>query len=273
MRQSILIIVSLIIGSFHLSGQKGIEVGGHAGIGYYTGDLNTSYNLSKPGVNLGFKFRRNFNNRVSLATGLDYASVSGSDSKSNNAFQEKRNLDFSSNVFDLNFAMEFNFFPYTHGSDDEYFTPYLFTGFSIIRYNPTTELEGITYDLREMGTEGQGRREEYLSLTGALVYGIGFKWDINRDWSLNANLSGRKLFTDYIDDVSGNWPDLNELERSRGGIAVSLSNRSGDPDFAKAGRQRGNGKNNDSLYYLQFGIMRYFGQLECPEISKIKNIF
>jgi len=271
MKISVKIVFVCLFLSSALQSQEGIEYGGHVGIAYYFGDLNTSYNLSKPGYAIGLKFRRNYNERLSLAGSIDYARISASDSNSNNAFEKNRNLDFYSNIIDGSVVLEFNFFPYTHGSEDEYYTPYLFGGMSMMRFNPKTELDGETYNLREFGTEGQFQGNEYGLMTAAFVYGIGLKWDINRDWSLNAQISGRNVFSDYIDDVSQAYPEFSTLSSQRGAVAVDLSNRSLDPDFASAGLQRGNGKSNDVVYFFSFGIMRYIGQLKCPPISKIRG--
>ena len=118
----------------------------------------------------------------------------------------------------------------------------------MISYNPKTTLDDVTYDLRDFGTEGQFAGGEYGSLTAAFVFGFGFKWDINRDWSLNAQISGRSVFTDYIDDVSENYADPFTLAAQRGQIAPFLANRSLDPEFGRPGTQRGNGKSNDIIY-------------------------
>ena len=260
--------ILILIFPFCLQGQKGLEVGGDIGISYYFGDLNTNYNLSQPGFALSLKARQNFNERLSVTGAFQMGQVKGSDSNSNNFFQRTRNLDFQSNFYDFSGVFEFNFFPYIHGSDDNFYTPYLFAGFSIMKFNPTTELDGVKYNLRDFGTEGQFFANEYYLISGSWVYGFGFKWDINKDWSFNAQIIGRKLFTDYIDDVSGSYPDFPSLENLRGPIAVELSDRSGMPDFVQPGMQRGNGKNNDVVYVLSIGIMRYFGQLQCPKISK-----
>ncbi len=251
--------------------QKGYELGGHLGISHYFGDLNTSYRLSDPGFAFGIKGRRNFNERLSLAIALDYGRISASDANSNNNFERQRNLDFFSQIFDLSTVLEFNFFPYFHGSSEEYYTPYLFGGISFMKFNPKSELDGVTYDLRDLGTEGQFIGNEYGLVSAAFVFGIGFKWDINRDWSFNVQLSGRNIASDYIDDVSLRYPEFASLEIQRGQEAVRLSNRSPDPDFAVPNMQRGNGKSNDVVYFLNIGIMKYFGQLECPPISKIKK--
>ena len=251
--------------------QKGHEIGLRTGTVSYFGDLNTDYSLTDMGFAIGVVARRNVNNRISYVLAADYGKVSASDANSNNYFQRTRNLSFKSNVFDFNVAMEFNFFPYMHGSDDNYYTPYLFGGFSFMKFNPQAELNGQTYNLRDFGTEGQQNGQEYALFSGSFVYGIGLKWDINRDWSINTAISGRNIFTDYIDDVSSEYPDFLSLEARRGITAVELSNRSEDPAFARANMQRGNGKNNDVLYFISVGLMRYFGELPCPAISK--NIY
>lgn len=251
--------------------QRGYELGVRTGFTAYLGDLNTDYSLSNAGFTFGILGRRNVNERISFSAGLDYGRIEGSDLTSNNFFQRTRNLSFKSNVYDMNITMEFNFFPYIHGSEDHYYTPYIFGGLSFVKFNPQAELNGETYSLRDFGTEGQQDGQEYALFSSSLVYGIGFKWDINRDWSINASISGRNLFTDYIDDVSEEYPDFLSLESRRGPIAVALSDRSLDPNFARAGMQRGNGKNNDLIYFFNIGIMRYFGELACPSISK--NIY
>lgn len=249
-------------------GQRGYELGIRTGFSHYFGDLNTNYQLNDAGFSLGILGRRNLNERISFAAGFDYGRISASDFDSNNNFQRMRNLDFKSNIFDLNVVMEFNFFPYIHGSNENYYSPYIFGGLSFLKFNPTTEYNGESYSLRDLGTEGQQNGQEYALFSSAFVFGIGFKWDINRDWSLNASLSGRNVFSDYIDDVSSEYPDFLSLQARRGAIAVALSDRSPDPNFARIGMQRGNGKNNDVIYFMQIGLMRYFGELPCPSISK-----
>lgn len=263
-------IIIILISSL-LYSQKGVEVGGHVGVAYYFGDLNTNYSLSKPGYDIGIKVRRNFNERLSLAAAIDFGRISGSDVNSNNAFERQRNLDFFSHIIDGSAVLEFNFFPYIHGSQEDYYTPYLFGGISFMKYNPKTNLEGTTYALRNYGTEGQFSGSEYGLVSPTFVFGVGFKWDINRDWSWNVQLSGRNVGSDYIDDVSQRYPEFSSLESQRGSEAVLLSNRSPDPDFAVANMQRGNGKSNDVVYFFSIGIMRYFSQLACPPISRIRN--
>ena len=66
-------------------------------------------------------------------------------------------------------------------------------------------------------------------------------------------MGARKTFTDYLDDVSGNYTDLSVLASEKGSLAAELSYR-GDEIFGKEltssylGEQRGNSSNKD--WYL-----------------------
>ena len=109
--------------------QRGYELGGYIGTAYYFGDLNTNFRLNKPRPSIGIMGRRNFNTRISASLSLNYTRVSADDMDSGNSFENMRNLNFFSNVIDLNANFEFNFFKYVHGSRDHWFTPYIFGGF------------------------------------------------------------------------------------------------------------------------------------------------
>lgn len=252
--------------SFSVTAQEGYEIGGWVGLSNYYGDLNPNFKLSSPGYALGIIARKNFNERVSLTGSFGYARVSAADSTSTNSYQLKRNLSFRSGIIDAAVTLDFNFFKYLHGSYEYFYTPYIFAGFGFSRFNPKAELDGDIYKLSDFNTEGV----QYSLITFNLAYGVGVKYDLSRDWSINVTLSGRRLFTDYLDDVSQTYPDRAVLFANGGQTAVDLSDRSGDPDFARTGFQRGNQRDNDYYYFLTFSIVRYFGDIKCPKISEIK---
>jgi len=268
MNKIVLTIIVLISLSSTTFAQRGWEVGGYVGLAEYFGDLNTEFRLNKPGPALGLIGRRNFNTRVSTALTVNYARLRADDADSGNSFEQMRNLSFFNNVFSANLHFEFNFFNYVHGSRDEWFTPFIFAGFGIERYNPKREFAGQVYELREYGTEGQAPGNEYGNIAASMVAGIGLKWDINLDWSFNLHLKGVRVATDYLDDVSTVYPDLNLLQTTHGDIGVSLADPSGIDGFAFPGRQRGTSNTNDQYLVVGIGIMKYFGYLPCPKISE-----
>ena len=248
--------------------QKGQELGGYIGASHYFGDLNTDYSINDPGIAFGLIARNNFNERVCLEGSFNYARLSASDDDAQNSFQRTRNLSFFSNTMDASVSLEFNFFTYIHGDRRYYYTPYASIGIVAARYNPRTELDGTKYNLQEFSTEGQ---DGYALFSPGLAFAVGFKWDLNYRWSFNAGIKARRLSTDYLDDVSTVYPDLNSMPGGPTGIAAQLSDRSGMEGFATPGKQRGNSLNNDSYAIVHISIVRFFSQLECPKVSKIEG--
>lgn len=270
----VLLFVLLSFFQTGLSAQKGWEAGGWVGVSYYFGDLNTGFDLTRPGLAGGVIGRYNFNERICFKFSGNYGTVSADDAESDNPFEQARNLNFESVVVDGTAQLEFNFFPYEHGSKDNFYTPYLFAGLTAFYYNPTTEYEGEIVELRQLGTEGQFKGDEYSAISGALAYGAGFKVDLSYRWSLNFEISGRRLFTDYLDDVSTVYADKGDIEELRGELSVALSDRSilidgvNEGEIGLPGRQRGNSVDNDTYVMLGVGLLYYFGQVRCPEISR-----
>ncbi len=247
---------------------RGFELGGWAGASNYFGDLNTNWRVNRAHLSGGVGVRYNFNDRLAFKLGANVGQLSAYDSDSKNVYEQRRNLSFKSILIDGTGQFEFNFLPYVHGHRDYYFTPYILLGVSIFHFNPRAELDGEWYSLIKYGTEGQFRGEEYNTTQGAIAYGLGFKVDLSYRWSVNVELSGRKLFTDYLDDVSGVYADVRDIRAQRGDIGASLADRSLEPKIGEPGRQRGNGKKNDMYALLNVGVMYYFGDIRCPEFLR-----
>ena len=268
MKRFIGILVLCTITSINCFAQKGWEVGPWIGVSNYFGDLNTNYRLTDLGPAAGIGVRYNFGHRVCVKSSLNYGHVYASDKDSPNNFEKARNLDFRSNIFDFTTVGEFNFLPYTHGSRNEWFTPYMLVGFSVFYYAPYTFLDDQKYFLRPLGTEGQRSSDEYNFISAGITYGGGFKWDINYDYSINIEISCHSLFTDYLDDVSTVYPQIAKLKSERGPIAAELSDRSGEPKIGQSGRQRGDSTRNDQYNFFGVSVLKYFGSVQCPKISK-----
>lgn len=250
--------------------QKGLEIGGWAGTSFYHGDLNTSLKIVKPGLAGGLLARYNFNHRISVKTSINFGRIGADDADSDNNWERNRNLSFRSGIFDISNVIEFNFFHYEHGHLTLNKTPYFFTGLNFVRYNPQAELNGEIYNLRDYGTEGQAPGSEYGLFNLGLVLGGGYKFDINKNTSINIEIGGRFLFTDYLDDVSTVFPEKSELLGTRGQIGVALSDRSLADGLGDTGRQRGDSKGNDKYTFAGISFVRYFGGITCPDISRIR---
>lgn len=269
--KGIILFTFLLFTSTILFSQKGYELGGMAGASFYVGDLNPNYSLKTPAPSLMVIGRYNFNTRTSLRFDIAAGRLVGKDQLSENSFQKARNLSFRTDYMDASLNLEFNFFPYIHGSRNQYFTPYVFGGFGFVYHNPRAKLDDKWHSLRPLGTEGQAVGDEYARISPALSYGIGMKIDINYEWSINAEMCARQMFSDHIDDVSTTYPDMFQLAMRRGEIAPLLSDRSGErgiEPIGAEGRQRGVSGDKDSYYSFRIGIVYYIGLLQCPDISR-----
>ena len=252
--------------------QRGWEVGGGIGVSHYFGDLNTTFDITHPGWAVSGIARFNFNDRICVKMAATYANLAANDKNAKNIFERQRNLNFQTGVVDGSAQLEFNFLPYNYFDDSQRFTPYLFAGFNVFNFNPTATHNGQTYSLRDLGTEGQFKGEEYFTTQLGLVYGGGLKIALGEEWSINLELSARALFTDYLDDVSTVYPKMTDLNKQRGPVAVALSDPSLKNDegqtFSMLGRQRGEKSNNDMYTIFTVSLLYYFGDLRCPTISK-----
>ncbi len=261
---------------------KGWEVGPWGGVSYYFGDLNTNFRLNHTNAAGGMLIRYNFNDRLAFSLSGNYGQIEAYDSDSQNPFERNRNLSFKSDIWDGSALFEFNFLPYIHGSRDHYFSPYLFGGLSVFKFQPMAQYDGPNISastgsartgdwvsLRELGTEGQFKGEEYFAVTAAFTYGMGFKFDLSYEWSVNIHIGVRSTYTDYLDDVSTVYPDASDLAKSRGELAAYMSNRTlelnGDiPSFNQENRQRGDDSKNDIYLFAGVGFLYYFGDVRCP---------
>lgn len=268
MKCTILFFIAISMLSISTHAQKGYELGGWLGSSLYYGDLNPKLSFNKPGLAVGFTAKKNFNSRVSLRGAFSYANIAGADSLSQNTFQKNRNLSFKSAIWDLSAGIEFNFFPLEHRSNEHRSTPFVMAGMNIFHYNPQAVLNDTTYNLRDYTTEGQDRA--YFPINAGLMLGGGYKWAIGNDWYVAIEGSMRFLLTDYLDDVSTVYPNLDELASNKGEIARRLSDRSITDGIGIEGRQRGDSKQRDRFAFVGISIMKYFGTLECPPISRVR---
>jgi hypothetical protein len=266
------LLLFLLTYSLSVFSQKGYELGGFLGVSNYVGDINPNFSLKTPSPAIAGIARYNFNTRTSLRMDLGVGRLAGKDALSENTFQKARNLSFRTDYVDASLGFEFNFFNLIHGSREHYFTPYLFGGLAIAYYNPKAKIDGQWYALRYLGTEGQSVGKEYSQIAAGTAYGFGIKLDITDVWSFNAELAFRQLGTDYLDDVSTVYPNMNELAARHGDLAVRLSDRSGelgiDPPIGAPGRQRGDSGNNDMYYTFRVGAAYYIGFVQCPKICR-----
>ncbi len=238
---------------------KTTEVGIFIGSSYYVGDLNPSGHFNRftrPAG--GGLLRLNFNSRYSVKAIASFGGIEGDDSYSDKAEYRNRNLSFKSNLMEFAVEGEFNFLPYITGNKrSAHISPYIFAGLAVYHFEPKAYYYSRWYSLQPLSTEGQGTtfsNDKRYSLTQfSIPFGVGLKINVSKHVGLNFEWGLRRTFTDYLDDVSGKYADVNLLASEKGPEAAGLSDRSLTSDGNNTGRQRGNSLTND--WYSFAGVL------------------
>ena len=270
------IMLFLITGWLPVAGQVHLFAGG--GAINYQGDLQ-SWKQSFANFHLyaGGGVYYELNDKLSLRVGVLAGKVSGSDKV--NRLNANRNLSFESGLLELQLGAEYDIFnAYEHR-----LVPYVFAGLAAFRYNPyTPDARGNRIYLQTLGTEGQGffqGRTRYGLTQLAIPFGGGLKFSLTDDIHIRLDGSLRKLFTDYLDDVSSTYADGAQMLASNGQLAFDYSFRTDEinPNFLypAAGTIRGNPRSKD--FYYTAGLSVSFrlqndpyrgkpgkGKLGCP---------
>lgn len=231
------------------------HVGVFGGLAAYNGDL-----ADKPfprkvtngaiGITGNYELTDNFTLRI----GYTYAVLGGADRYNKDAELVKRNLSFETRLNEFSLLGEY----YLQDLYDHRFSPYFFAGLAAYHYNPYA-FNGSTDKifLKPLSTEGQGLPgydKPYKLTQLAIPFGGGVKFALTDKIHIGAEVGLRKLFTDYLDDVSTTYADPADLLAAKGQQSVDLSYRGdevagGDPNYPAKGGQRGGSKYKDFYYF------------------------
>lgn len=199
----------------------------------YSGDLQPeAFTLKEAGpaasIGLSYRLGKNLYIRGNYLAGQIQA-----DDKKNPRKYNSRNLNFKSIILEGSLTVEYDLFALR---EEKKWTPYIFAGLGYFYFNPYThDTAGNKFYLEPYGTEGQGLaqypdRKFYKLYQFNIPLGVGVKYALDDNWSIGFELAVRKLFTDYLDDVSTTYPNEQALLAARGPKAVELSFRMGELD-------------------------------------------
>ncbi|MGH2649099.1 MAG: DUF6089 family protein [Ginsengibacter sp.] len=240
--------------NFHFSGRLGLA--------NYQGDLKEkAITLSQAKLMGSLGVQYDLSEHITLRSYLTLTSLHADDKKGNAAMQ-RRNLNFSSKIADLEVTGQYSFFDL----NDKWWTPYVFAGIGIYHFNPYTKDTGNKkYFLKPLSTEGEGfiQGDKNYKLTQFSVpIGFGATYALNEDMRLGIEFGYRKIFTDYLDDVSKTYVDKASLLNARGAKAVELAYRGNEVQagsYPPAGYTRGSPNTKDGYYYVAITYtVRYF---------------
>ncbi len=228
----------------------------YAGVANYQGDLQikrVSLEAAKPAFGVGLTY--NISNHFGIRTAFTYASVQGSDAKTTKSKGlGERNLSFGSKIFEGQLAVEYNIL----NLNEHFISPYVVGGAAIFGFNPFAyDASGNKVFLQPLGTEGQGlpqytKKTPYKKIDKALIFGGGLKFALSQNVQIGVEVTVRKTFTDYLDDVSGTYADSTILATAKGVKATDFAYRGKAVtglNYPTAGAQRGNLASKDFYYF------------------------
>ncbi|MGV3599077.1 MAG: DUF6089 family protein [Bacteroidota bacterium] len=228
----LLIVTIFIISSNNAIAQRW-EIGGLLGGTNYLGDISKEPTLSKTHIGINLWGRYNISRHFSYRFGAAFGQISGADSLQ--PATELRGLTFKSNIWELTNIIEFHFrafgLSHPHNKKSSF---YEFTRINAFYFNPKAKFNNTWVSLQPLATEGQnlnGGKGKYSRVSVSIPIGAGYKFKFSPKWILGFEVGYRKTYTDYLDDVSGNYPDLVELRTTNGAAAAVLS----DPSSINAG--------------------------------------
>lgn len=182
------------------------ELGAQGGGAYYLGDINRTHLLTS-NLHLGAFLRYNYDSRFALKSTLGFGRLQGDDGNSAAGFNNLRGIQFQNDIYEFSSVIEFNFFDFMPFRDDSYTaTPYAFMGLSYFIHNPKLRTDDGLEPVRNAQLEG----ESYSAHQMAIPFGAGLKikgkgYGIGLFWGI------RKTWTDYLDDVSQNFPSQGNI--------------------------------------------------------------
>ena len=182
-------------------------------------------------------------------------------------YKRNRNLSFSSKINEFSLLFEFHPLPlFDLEPKKNWPEPYALAGVGLFSFNPQTNYNGNTVDLKPLHTEGEGFPEyptvSNYSLTQANIpIGIGLRYKLNSRLNLRLEYVHRILFTDYLDDASSRkYIDPTTFDKNlspdAATMAKALYNRSLNGRYPP---RRGNPDNNDTYMslFLKIGILLF----------------
>jgi hypothetical protein len=171
--RSITLVMLIGILPVNVSGQKKIEMGIFAGSSSYLGDLNPDMPFHNPKPALGLLHIYNMNKRFALRSQLAYASLGS-------AAKENIGPGFTIQMLDASSRFEINFRPFK----------------LVDRKRPVT-----TYINGGLGATFFPGMPAGSPVQFTMPFGVGVKAGINRRLCVGIEFSGRKTFTDNIDNI------------------------------------------------------------------------
>ena len=228
------------------------EFGGLAGASGYMGDLNPENPFAFNDWSVGAFAKYNFNNTWGVRGNVQYLNIWKRDMDSSNPWFQQRQLMFFSELLEFSAVGEFNFFNiYECTRGKKFWQPYVFGGLAYTYYEPKVRDPDLNkVYLRQKKTERPLDKDPYNDFTFAIPFGLGLKYKPRGAWVYGLEAGYRIAFTDYLDDVSGLYPDTRPYS---------------DPSGVQIpGTMRGDGHRRDAYMFVGVRVSYILFNQGCP---------
>lgn len=276
-----LLFLIIIVGSnsyTQTNSKRGFQIGGFFGGSDYSGDLaNNPLDFKRASIGGGAYYGYYLGSGFQIRGRFTQQKIRGDDADQNST--AARNLSFESNITEFAGILSWE---YESISLFNYrLRPNIYAGAGAFKFNPKAELDGRLVELQPLGTEGQGISgfDEPYELTQFVIpFGFGIKYLAQENIMLEVDLSSKKVFTDYLDDVSGQEYVAPSILIQNGQDAVDLGYRADeiggipfsnfeDPNV-RALNPRNISRLDDWYYLFSVGASYYFRPGAGSEIKK-----
>ncbi len=250
--------------SFYLGASNMLSDLGGNGENSYSDFRDIDYQALRPAIGIGVQHH---NSNVTYSSELLFTQLVGNDAHTNNNSRSARNLSVRTDLIEANIKSEI--MPFKKGN--RFAGVYFNAGLGGIYFQPKAKYDGTWYKLRPLGTEGQNYisgLSPYKKFSVVIPFGTGYKFHLNRFTTLKVDLSLRKSFTDYLDDVSTTYGSTAQIAEAGGSIAGILSNRSGLSTME--GSQRGNPQSKDNYYFIGVKLERTIGAKKYDDCTNFE---
>ncbi|MBC7426488.1 MAG: outer membrane beta-barrel protein [Bacteroidia bacterium] len=250
----------------------GVLLGGSNYIGELTKGFAPVIGETRPAG--GLIIRYNLSPAFTLRGSALYGRVQGTDKNFNNdAYKKRRNLSFRSDIIEFSGQVEWNILGYENTKTSYGWSPYLFAGIGVFRYNPKAQFlyNPLLHDaslagqdkewieLQPLGTEGQettkfNDKRRYSLTQLSFPIGAGVKFQLDDNWAIGLEFGLRKTFTDYIDDISTVYIDDQIVGGAGGFMATALKDRSQEVNQEKFANNEARGNSKKKDWYMIAGV-------------------
>ncbi len=266
-----------------------MDFGLNTGVSTYIGEIgNAGSKGFKPFIlytqpdatsgTMGGFFRYNFKRRIAARLDVNWVRIAGADSLSDEPSRVGRNLSFRTDLVEFSMRGEYSFINTSFGNPrtKKDFAANVYLGIGYMLFYPTATYNNVRYNLRPLATEG----EENAYGLGSMIFpmGMNFNFTFSEQWRLGIDFCYRFTLTDYLDDVSTDYAEAEELPYNE---SIYFANRSEEaylkgredlpqPEAYIPGKARGNPETNDGYFTVSLQVS-YVIQLEKGRNRLRKN--